>query len=138
MRFMMILKSDAETESGGMPSDDVLNEMGRFNEELIAADAMLAGEGLHPSSEGARVDVVAGERSVTDGPFAEAKELIAGFWILKVDSKEDAIAWAKRVPMRDGRIELRRIQELEDFNQENEYVKKEAEWRDKHGEGRTA
>ena len=138
MKYMMILKADAETESGAMPSDDDLNEMGRFNEELIAAGAMLAGEGLHPSSEGARVDVVAGERSVTDGPFAETKELIAGFWILKVDSKEDAIAWAKRVPLTDGRIELRRVQDLEDFDQDNEYVKKEAEWRRKQGEGRTA
>ncbi len=138
MKYMLILKADAATESGAMPTDEDINAMGRFNEELIASDALLAGEGLHSSSEGARVDFSGGVQSVTDGPFAETKELIAGFWILQVASREEAITWAKRVPVTDGRIEVRRVHDVADFNQDNEYVQKEVAWREQHGESRTA
>jgi hypothetical protein len=138
MKYMLILKADAATESGAMPTDEDLNAMGRFNDELIASGALLAGEGLHSSSEGARVDFAAGAQSVTDGPFAETKELIAGFWILQVASRDEAISWAKRVPVTDGRIEVRRVYDVADFNQDNEYVQKETEWREQHGESRTA
>jgi hypothetical protein len=138
MKYMLILKADAATESGAMPTDEDLNAMGHFNDELIASGALLAGEGLHSSSEGARVDFAAGAQSVTDGPFAETKELIAGFWILQVASRHEAISWAKRVPLTDGRIEVRRVYDVADFNQDNEYVQKETEWREQHGESRTA
>ncbi|WP_033294419.1 YciI family protein [Amycolatopsis jejuensis] len=119
MRFMVIMKSSEESEAGEMPSTELLAEMGKFNEELVRAGVMLAGEGLLSSAEGARVRFGGtAEPSVIDGPFAETKELVAGFWILQVRSLEEAVEWVKRVPNTDGahhEIEIRRIAEAEDF-----------------------
>ncbi|HTE50046.1 MAG TPA: YciI family protein [Kofleriaceae bacterium] len=112
---MMIVKANKESESGQLPSGDALAEMGKFNEELAKAGIMLAGEGLQASSKGARVAFKARKPTVTDGPFTEAKELIAGFWIIQVKSKEEAISWAKRVPFEDGELEIRQVFETEDF-----------------------
>lgn len=138
MKYMLILKANDDTESGRPPSEEDLNSMGAFNEQLIKAGVILAGEGLEQSSTGARVSYDDDAREVTDGPFAETKELIAGFWILQVGSRDEAIEWARRVPLRAGQIEVRRVMELEDFNPENEYVQKEATWREEMGESRTA
>lgn len=117
MRYMVLVKATRESEAGEMPeSPDVFEEMNKYNEELVKAGVLLAGEGLHPSSQGARVRFDGKERTVTDGPFAETKELIAGFWIFDVKSKEEAIEWARRAPMRDGEeLEIRRVYEAEDF-----------------------
>src|SRR5438094_1269922 len=98
MRVMVIVKANRESEAGQMPSEKLLTDMGKFNEELVKAGVMLAGEGLHPSSKGARVKFSGDKRTVTDGPFTEAKELIAGFWLWRVKSKEEAIEWVKRCP----------------------------------------
>ena len=98
MRFMILIKATKDSEAGVMPSEQLLTEMGKFNEELVKAGVMLAGEGLHPSSKGARVRFSGGKRTVIDGPFAETKELIAGFWLWQVKSKEEAIEWVKRCP----------------------------------------
>jgi hypothetical protein len=120
MRFMILMKADKNTEAGVMPPDaeKMLTEMGNFNEELVKAGVMLAGEGLHPSSKGARVKFSGGKTTVIDGPFAETKELIAGFWIWNVKSKQEAIEWVKRVPARDAVIEIRQVFESEDFGAE--------------------
>jgi hypothetical protein len=121
MRFMIIVKADKNSEAGLMPSQELLAEMGKYNEELVNAGVMLAGEGLHPSSKGARVKFSGTQRLVIDGPFAETKELIAGFWLWQVKSKEEAIAWVKRCPMpRDSEteIEIRQVFEAEDFGPE--------------------
>ena len=115
MRFMMIVKASPESEAGVMPSEAELAEMGKFNEEMVNAGVMLAGEGLHPSSNGARVRFSGGKPSVIDGPFAESKELIAGFWIIDVKSRDEALAWARRIPFRDGEVEIRQVFEIEDF-----------------------
>jgi hypothetical protein len=116
MRFMVIVKANADSEAGVMPSEQILTEMGKFNEELVKAGVMLAGDGLHPSSKGARVKFEGGKRTVTDGPFPETKELIAGYWIWKVNSKEEAIEWLKRAPFDGGtEVELRQVFEAEDF-----------------------
>ena len=115
MRFMMIVKANAESEAGVMPSTEMLAEMGKYNEELVKAGVMLAGEGLHPSSKGARVRYSGDKRTVIDGPFAETKELIAGFWLIQVRSREEALEWARRVPFQAGEVELRQIFEAEDF-----------------------
>ena len=119
MRFMMLVKATEESEAGVLPSEELLAEMGQYNEELAKAGVLLAGEGLHPSSKGARVNFSGGKRTVTDGPFTEAKELIAGFWLIQVKSKEEAIEWAKRCPdpMPDtgGEIEIRQVFEDEEF-----------------------
>ena len=120
MRFMMIVKANNDSEAGKMPSEELLTAMGKYNEELMRAGALVDLAGLHPSSKGARVKFTAGKRTVIDGPFAETKELIAGYWIIKVKSKEEAIEWANRVPSphgecAEGEIELRQIFELEDF-----------------------
>jgi hypothetical protein len=117
MRFMVIIKADARSEAGIMPSQQLLTEMGKYNEELVKAGALLAGEGLHPSSKGARVHFSGSKRTVVDGPFSEAKELVAGFWLIQVKSKEEAIEWAKRVPFTEGEVELRQVFELEDFGE---------------------
>lgn len=117
MRFMMIVKADQRTENGVMPTEQELADMAKFNEQLINAGVMLAGDGLHPSSKGAKVRFDGSKRSVIDGPFTEAKELIAGFWLLQVKSREEAIEWAKRVPFTEGEVELRQVFELEDFGQ---------------------
>jgi hypothetical protein len=139
MKYMLMLKADPQNQETRVPTEEELNEMGRFNEEVIAAGAMLAGEGLHPVDTGSIVTYDGEERVVTDGPFAESKELIAGFWILQVASKEEALEWARRVPLTTGAIEVRRVFEVEDFPQDNEFVQKEIKWREEHeGAGRTA
>ena len=115
MRFMILVKANAESEAGVMPSEQELIEMGKFNEELVKAGILLAGEGLHPSSRGARVRFSGSERTVIDGPFAETKELVAGFWLIQVKSRDEAIEWIKRVPFKDGEIEIRQVFETEDF-----------------------
>jgi hypothetical protein len=121
MRFMILVKASKESEAGIMPSEQLLTEMGKFNEELVKAGVMLAGEGLHPSSKGARVRFSGGKRTVIDGPFAETKELIAGFWIWQVKSKEEAIEWVKRCPNphnEETEVEIRQVFEAEDFGAE--------------------
>jgi hypothetical protein len=122
MRFMVIVKASKDSEAGKMPSEELLAAMGKYNEELVRAGVMLAGEGLHPSSKGARVRFSGDKRTVIDGPFAETKELIAGFWLWQVKSKEEAIEWAKRcpnpMPGTEAEIELRQIFEAEDFGAE--------------------
>ena len=119
MRFMVLVKADENSEAGVMPSTEELAQMGKFNEELVKAGVMLAGEGLHPSSKGTRVKFSGKKRTVIDGPFAETKELIAGFWIWQVKSKEEAIEWLKRAPFDGGtEVELRQIFETEDFGAE--------------------
>ncbi len=118
MKFMVIVKANADTEAGVMPTAEEMTEMGKFNEELVKAGVMLAGEGLHPSSKGARVYFSGNKRTVVDGPFTETKELIAGFWILQVKSKEEVIEWVKRCPNPTGgesQIEIRQIFDLADF-----------------------
>lgn len=121
MRFMILIKADADSEAGVLPSEQLLAEMGAFNEELAKAGVLLAGEGLHPSSKGARVRFSGTQRTVIDGPFAETKELIAGFWLWQVGSKEEAIEWVKRCPNPMGgesEIEIRQVFEAEDFGAE--------------------
>ena len=119
MRFMVIVKASKESEAGVMPSKEILTAMGKFNEELVKAGVMLAGEGLHPTSKGARVKFNGKERIVTDGPFAETKELVAGFWIWQCKSKQDAIEWLKKAPFDGGtEIEIRQIFSPEDFGAE--------------------
>jgi hypothetical protein len=115
---MVFVKGGEEYEAGQMPSTDELAEMGQFNEELVKAGVMLAGEGLHPSSKGVRVDFNGDKPSVVDGPFAEAKELVAGYWVWQVKSMDEAVEWIKRAPFREGEIELRRVFEAEDFGDE--------------------
>ncbi|HEV7973381.1 YciI family protein [Amycolatopsis sp.] len=118
MRFMVLIKANDESEAGVLPSEQLLTEMGKFNEELVNAGVLLAGEGLHDSSKGARVKFSASGTTVVDGPFTETKELIAGFWLLQVKSKEEAIEWIKRVPNPDkqeSEIEIRQVFEAEDF-----------------------
>ena len=116
MRFMVIVKANEESEAGVLPDEKILAAMGKYNEELVKAGVMLAGEGLHPSSKGVRVRFDGGKRTVTDGPFSETKELIAGFWLWQVKSKEEAVEWLKRAPFDGGtEIELRQVFETEDF-----------------------
>ena len=118
MRFMVLVKADKNSEAGVLPTKELLAEMGKFNEELVNAGVMLAGEGLQASSKGARVKFSGGKRTVIDGPFAESKELIAGFWIWQVKSKEEAIEWLKRAPFEDTEVEIRQVFEAEDFGAE--------------------
>jgi len=139
MRFMVIVKASKESEAGRLPSAAELKEMGTFNDELIKAGVMLAGEGLQASSKGARVRFGKdGKKTVTDGPFAETKELIAGFWIWQVKSKAEAIEWIKKAPFRnDEEIELRQVFEATDFGADfpPEEVAKEEAWRQSSGYG---
>jgi hypothetical protein len=121
MRFMVMVKATPDYEAGAMPDQKLLADMGRFNEELVKAGVMLAGEGLHPSAKGARVRFSGNKRTVIDGPFAETKELVAGFWLWKVKSKEEAIEWVKRCPNpfpTDSEIEIRQLFEADDFGDE--------------------
>lgn len=121
MRYMVIMKATPQSEAGVMPSERLLTEMGNFNEELVKAGVMLAGEGLHPSSKGVRVRFEAGKRAIIDGPFAETRELIAGFWLWQVRSKDEAIEWIKRIPNPDNdafEVELREVFEADDFGAE--------------------
>ena len=117
MRVMVIVKANKDSEAGVLPGEEILTEMGRFNEELVKAGVMLAGEGLHATSKGVRVKFGGGKSAVTDGPFTETKELIAGFWLWQVKSMEEAIEWIRRSPFRKGNeeIEIRRVFEAEDF-----------------------
>jgi hypothetical protein len=123
MRVMVIIKANENSEAGVMPSEKLLTDMGNFNEELVKAGVMLAGEGLHPSSKGKRVKFSSGQRVVTDGPFAETKELIAGFWLWNVKSMDEAVEWVKRIPSdpadpSSGEIEIRQVFETADFGDE--------------------
>jgi hypothetical protein len=120
MRFMMMVKANKDSEAGVMPKEELLAAMAKYNEELVKAGVLLDATGLQPSSKGARIKFSGGKRTVIDGPFAETKELVAGYWLIQVKSKEEAIEWAKRVPApfgedQDGEIELRQLFELEDF-----------------------
>lgn len=121
MKFMVLVKANKDTEAGVMASTELLSAMGKYNEELVNAGILLAGEGLHPSSKGARVKFSGDQRIVTDGPFIETKELIAGYWLWQVKSKEEAIEWVKRCPNPTGaesEIEIRQVFEMEDFGEE--------------------
>ena len=115
MRVMVIVKANKESENGVMPSEKILTDMGKYNEELVKAGVMLAGEGLHPTSKAKRVRFSGADRTVIDGPFAETKELIAGFWLLQVKSWDEVVEWIKRAPMADTELEIRQIFEAEDF-----------------------
>ena len=133
MRVMVLIKATKDTEAGVLPDEKLLTEMGNYNEELVKAGIMLAGEGLHPSSKGARVKFSGDKRTVIDGPFTEAKELIAGFWLIQVKSKEEAIEWVKRcpnpMPGTEAEIEIRQVFEAEDFGPELTPDLREAEER---------
>ena len=118
MRVIVFVKADKDSEAGVMPTEQILAEMGKFNEELVNAGIMLAGEGLHPSSKGKRVRFTGKKATVIDGPFTEAKELVAGFWIWQVKSMDEAIEWLRRSPFQDTEIEVRPIFEAEDFGAE--------------------
>lgn len=118
MRFMVIVKANKDSEAGVMPTEKMLADMGKFNEELANAGVMLAGEGLHPTSKGARIKFSGGKTSVIDGPFAETKELVAGFWLWQVKSLDEAIDWLKRAPFEDTEVEIRQVFEAEDFGDE--------------------
>lgn len=115
MRFMVIVKADKDSEAGILPSRELFEKMGKYNEELVNAGVMLAGEGLQPSSKGARVRFSGGTKTVIDGPFAETKELVAGFWLWQVKSREEAIEWLKRAPFEETEVEIRQVYESEDF-----------------------
>ena len=132
MRFMMLVKASKDSEAGVLPSKELVAAMGRFNEEMMKAGVMLAGEGLHASSKGARVSFSGGAPTVSPGPFPGAPELVAGFWMIQVKSKDEAIAWASRVPFVDGEIEIRQVFEAADFPPEilpPEDAAREQAWR---------
>ena len=121
MKFMVIVKASPESEAGQMPSEQLMTEMGKFNEELVKAGVLLAGEGLHPSSKGARIQFSGSNRTVVEGPFSETRDLVAGFWLIDVKSKQEAIEWMKRCPNPmegDSELEIRQIFEAEDFGAE--------------------
>lgn len=136
MRFMMIVKATKDSEAGVLPDEKILSEMGRYNEQLVKAGAMLSGEGLQASSKGARVHYAKGKFTVTDGPFAETKELAAGFWLIEAKSREEALDWAKRVPFQDGEVEVRQLFELADFPVDP--AEKPDGWREKEEQFRAA
>lgn len=115
MRFMMLVKASEDSEAGALASEGQLAEMGRYNDELVKAGVLLAADGLQASVKGARVVFSGGQTTVTDGPFTETKELIAGYWVIQVRSKDEALEWARRVPFQDGEIEIRQVFEAEDF-----------------------
>jgi hypothetical protein len=115
MRVMVLVKANEDSEAGVMPSEEMLSEMGKFNEELVQAGVMLAGDGLHPTSKGKRIAFEGKSRTVLDGPFAETKELLAGFWVWQVKSVDEAVEWLKRAPFQEGVVEIRPVFELEDF-----------------------
>ncbi len=138
MRFMVLVKANEKSEKGVLPNEQELTEMGKFNDELIKAGVMLAGEGLHPTSKGVRIRFDGGKRTVIDGPFAETKELLAGFWLIQVKSREEAIEWFKRAPFKAGEeLELRQIFEEADFgevvNKVPEVFEKERQFREQTG-----
>ena len=117
MRFMLIVKASKESEAGILPDEEALAEMAKFNEQMVKAGVMLAGDGLQASSKGARVEFDGAKRTVIDGPFAETKELIAGYWMVQVKSKQEAIEWVKRAPFVEGAVEIRQVFELDDFGE---------------------
>jgi hypothetical protein len=118
MRFMVLVKANKDSEAGVMPTEQLLAEMGAYNEQLVKAGVMKAGEGLHPSNKGARVRFEGKKRTLIDGPFAETKELVAGFWMWEVKSKAEAIEWLKKAPFQEGEVEIRQIFDAEDFGKE--------------------
>jgi len=118
MRFIVMVKANKDSEAGILPTQEMLAEMGKFNDELVKAGVMLAGEGLQDSSKGARITYSGNKRTVRDGPFTETKELVAGFWIWQVKNKAEAIEWAKRIPFQEGDVEIRQVFEEEDFGKE--------------------
>jgi hypothetical protein len=134
MRFMIIVKSTPDTEAGKLPSSEAIAIMGRYNEELISSGILLAAEGLQPSDKGARIKFQDGKTTVVHGPFAEARELVGGFWIIQVKSRDEALAWARKAPMQDGdELELRQVFEASDFPVDEvsaEHIRKEQDWRD--------
>ena len=132
MRFMLMVRATPESESGAQADPEMLAAMGKFNEEMIKAGVMLAGEGLQPSSKGARIRFSGHKQTVVDGPFAETKELIAGFWIIQCKDMDEALSWAKRVPFDSGAVELRPFHEPEDFERlvSDEVMAQEQGWRD--------
>ena len=134
MRFMLIVKASKESEAGAMPSKELVAAMGKFNEEMIKAGVMLSGEGLHPSSKGARIAYSGQKRTVTEGPFSQTGELIAGFWVIQVKSRQEAMDWAARVPFTNGEVvEVRQIFEASDFPPEilpPDAAAREQSWRD--------
>ena len=140
-KFMMLVKASADSEAGVMPTTEQFAEMGKYNEELVKAGVMLAGEGLHPSSRGARIEFKGNKKTVVDGPFAETKELIAGFWIIQVGSREEALDWVTRWPEEDGdgevELELRELYEADDFGDEftPDIRRQETLLREKAGQG---
>jgi hypothetical protein len=141
MRFMMLIKGDARSEAGALPDEKLLTEMGKYNEELVQAGVLLAGEGLQPTSKGTRLRMSKGKPAVVDGPFAEAKELVAGFWLIQARSKQEAVQWAKRVPggegaNDEGEIEIRQVYELSDFPVDP--TEQPDGWRDKEQQMRDA
>ena len=138
MRVMILVKADKNSEAGILPSEMLLTEMGKFNEELVKAGVMLAGEGLHPTSKGKRVRFSGAKRTVIDGPFSETKELIAGFWLWQVKSLEEAIEWVKRAPFEETEIEIRPVFEAEDFGELAEKVPEVFEAERKFREGEEA
>ena len=115
MKFMVIVPANADSEAGVMPTEQELTEMGKFNEQLVEAGMMVAGEGLHPTSKGARIQYGGGKPQVVDGPFTESKELIAGFWILEAKSRDEVVEWMSRAPFREGYVEIRQVFEADDF-----------------------
>ena len=133
MRFMMLVKANKDSEAGVLPSKQLLSDMGKFNEEMIEAGVMLAGEGLHPTSRGVRVKFSGAKRSVVEGPFGATSELLAGYWVIEVKSRDEAIEWARRIPFEDGEVEIRQIFEASDFPPEilsPEDAAREQAWRD--------
>ena len=136
MRFMIIVKANADSEAGVMPSSELVAEMGRFNEELIEAGVLLAGEGLQSSAKGKRVKLEDGKLVVKDGPFAETKELVAGFWLIDVKDEDEALAWTKRIPYEEGdEYELRKVFEVSDFQSDmltEDVLAREQAWRDEN------
>jgi len=118
MRFIVLVKANKDSEAGVLPTEEQLRDMGKFNDELAKAGVMLAGEGLQASSKGARINYSGSKRTVRDGPFAETKELVAGFWIWEVKSRQEALEWAKRIPFQEGEVEIRQVFEAEDFGAE--------------------
>lgn len=146
MRFMIIVKANQESEAGVLPDEKMLTEMGRYNEELVKAGVMLAGEGLQASSKGARIRFDGKKRTVIDGPFAESKELVAGFWLWQVKSKDEAIEWLKRAPFQEGEVEIRQVFENEDFGDAltpevaalEERVRKQGGYAERKDEGRAS
>ena len=117
MRFMMIVKGDERSEAGVLPTEQELADMAKYNEQLVKAGLLLAGEGLQATSKGAKVKYAGTKRTVVDGPFTEAKEIIAGYWLIQVKSRDEAVEWAKRVPFTEGEVEIRQVFELDDFGQ---------------------